>query len=181
MPSPTQIGIAQRQRMYAVLCEYALRGAPMPTNDSLRDLADAGSDIPKKVADLVRAGLISTELKSNGRGTIRRCIILATGDRTAWSKLPPASGLPNRPIGRRYPLLASRGKSDFAIYGHLAEAVRACRRAGDVVHRNERRPVEILINGRPGDVKARAAWHANKSLGRWAASSTVPAIPSLSP
>jgi hypothetical protein len=179
MPSPTQIGVAQRQRMYAVLCEFAARGAPMPTNDDIRAQADAGSDMSKKLADLARAGLISIELKPNGRGTIRRCVFLATGDRTAWSKLPPASGLPNRPIGRRYPLLASRGKSDFAIYGHLADAVRTCRRAGDVVHRNERRPVEILINGRPGDVKARAAWHAAQSSSRYARVQIQP--PSNSP
>lgn len=73
---------------------------------------------------------------------------------------PPKPIIPR--IVKSYPLLASRGMSDFTIYGHLADAVRVCRRAGDVVHRNEHRPVEILINGRPGDVKARAAWHASR-------------------
>lgn len=164
MPSPSQIGAVQRQRIYAYLCEVAARAGPMPSNAEFQAAAGFGWEIHKRLKRLAESGLISVEYRANGRGSQRRCIILATGDRTAWSGVPASKGgAGNRPITGKYPLLASRGMSDFTIYGHLAEAVRACRRAGDVVHRSERWPDEILINGRPGDVKARAKWHASRS------------------
>lgn len=142
----------------------------MPSNAEMRAAAGTDGKIYIRLAGLQREGLISIEHESHIRSPRQRCIILATGDRTTW-RLVPKAGRPgspsagarsDRPIANRYPFLASRGMSDFTIYGHLAEAVRACRRAGDVVHRNEQRPIEILINGRPGDVKARAQWHAER-------------------
>jgi hypothetical protein len=154
---------AQRRIIYALLCDVAARGAPMPSNAEMRAAAGTDGKIHERLAGLQRDGLISVEYKVHVKNPRRRCIILATGDRTAWQLVAkprmPATQ-PHRPIVNKYPLLASRGMSDFAIYGHLAEAVRACRRAGDVVHRNEKRPTEILINGRPKDPKERAAWHA---------------------
>lgn len=56
------------------------------------------------------------------------------------------------------------GLSDVALYGHLADAVRLCRQRGDVVFRDPRNPLTILINGKARCPKARAAWHQRGHL-----------------
>lgn len=177
------LGAQRRATILARLVEAAETGEPMPPNGvlaALVGLAGGGykTALSKHLSALERAGLIKIARGTNA--SERRVTICATGKRTGWQvtreykpkKPPPKPGVPGAYTFNRS---LSGGYSDTFLYGALTDAVRACRRRGDVVYRDPRNSAVILINGRPGDPKERAAWHANKSLGSWTTAQVVPA------
>lgn len=176
--------------VYDRVCFLAALGEPMESNTVIGARCGAGlRKITATLGRMQEEGLIRIEYSPTGH-TRRVTVLAtgqSTGWQKPWRKYPegreppatkrhrakgkkararPKVEKPTKPkptvprISKLQPLMASRGISDVAIYGHLADAVRACRRAGDVVYRNPKRPLEILINGKPKDVKERAAWHA---------------------
>lgn len=184
-----RLGVARRVRLYRFLSDLADRGAPLPGNDVLRQAAGfmrdgkASGAFSRCLKALERHRLITVLYEGNR--VRRRVRIHATGRATDWQapqewwgwakgrapapkKPAPPTRLRDRPMIFQPPVLPC-GRSDIAIYGHLAEAVRACRRAGDVVYRDPDHPTDILINGRPGDPATRAAWHLRQREGRRAA------------
>lgn len=189
------LGRQRMMMVYERVCLLAALGEPMESNTDFASRCGARlRKITAHLGRLQAEGLIRIEYSPTGH-TRRVTVIetgQTTGWQKPWRKYPEGREPPptkrRREKGKKarerakappvekpkptvqricklQPLMASRGLSDVAIYGHLADAVRACRRAGDVVYRNPRRPLEILINGKPKDVKERAAWHAAHSGG----------------
>lgn len=171
----------RRAAIMDLLVFRADKGLPMPSNAELCAAAGIVTKHPcaaalgRNLQVLEEIGLIKIE-RANATYE-RRVMIVATEKWTGWQlpqrrpgsqdrrapKRPDKGNDRPRPLAIKTPSPFAAGISDAVIYGHLADHVRECRRRGDVVYRNPRRPLEILINGRPGDPKARAAWHASKS------------------
>jgi len=172
----------RRTKIFEYLWQLADDGAPMVSNNQLARVCGASGSSPMTDAlvALSQAGLIVVEYGEGGR---RRVAICATGRKTDWQKpqewwgwekgrkpgkkptvAKGGKALLDRPVTRwTKPSAIAYGLSDSALYGHLADAVRECRRRGDVVYRDERDKTCILINGRAGDVAARAAWWRGRS------------------
>lgn len=193
MGNGNRIGLERQVALYRYLCALADSGRALPENKVMRRdcgftslTGGPGKAITHCLKALERRGLITVHYGENAHH--RRVRILASGKFSGWQcsqewwgwaegrqpsprakEKPASSAQPDRSITFQ-PSPLPAGLSDYAIYGHLAEAVRACRRAGDVVYRNPANPPEILINGRPGDPKERIAWHArHRGVGRAAA------------
>lgn len=170
--SCTIIGAERRVVLLQLLTAAANSGTPMPSTKDLCKVICAGrrtkgiSTLSSHLAALRKAGKI--EIVYGATQYDRRVKIIATGKLTDWQarqdgKAPkPAAEPPKRaPRPGKFTVLRALagGYSDHALYGHLTDAVRFCRQRGDSVHRDERDPTTILINGRPGDVKTRQQWH----------------------
>ena len=177
MTRPTHLS-----RLLELLAGLAARGEPMVDNRQLAEaLGCALATVGDHMTAAKRAGRIEVEFSPNGKQ--RRVRIQATGDVTDWQAVQSWWGHSKHRQGRPpklKPVAAPRGKpgrlsigralaggySDGVLYGALADAVRECRRRGDVVHRDPQDRTAILINGHPACVKARAAWHRRQAEGR---------------
>lgn len=74
--------MTRRERLYALLCELAERGAPCPTNTALgKALGSSTTDASLHLSRLALRRLIAVERRDKRR----RVIVLATGKATAWS------------------------------------------------------------------------------------------------
>jgi hypothetical protein len=166
------LGEQRREIILARLTEAAENGEPMPTNAALAELIGLNgvngykTALCKHLSTLERQGHIRFQRGSHAAE--RRVTIVATGKRTDWQMLreyksKPAPKKAATPGAYTFNRSLAGGYSDTFLYGALAEAVRLCRRRGDVVYRDPRNKMVILINGQPGDVTARAAWHASKA------------------
>jgi hypothetical protein len=174
IPSHPQHALShkRRTRLFTHLWQLADEGAPMVANNELKRIVGATGKIGDALAALIKAGLIEIGYSPDGQ---RRVTIVATGRHTGFQKpqewwgwqkgrppkTKPAASLQDRPVTafKRPSGTIAYGYSDSFLYGHLADAVRECRRRGDVVYRDPRNPLVVLINGKAGDVLARAAWH----------------------
>jgi hypothetical protein len=183
------IGKERQHKLLAFMRGLAERGEPLPSNDVMRavlgieqkpDTKPEGA-LSRAIVALTRDGLIRMHYKANVY--FRSVEIVGTDLRTPFPPPPPSRAKPKPPkaprVRKARPAKSERdrpitmsarpfslGYSDTFLYGHLADAVRECRRAGDVVYRDPRNKLVILINGHPGDVKARAAWHRRQCVNR---------------
>lgn len=168
-----QLGAQRRKKIMARLIEAAENREPMPSNLALAKIvgldkaASYKSALSKHLGTLERAGLISIH-----RGPCsdeRRVEITATGKRTGWqnqrerkTQNDPTPKGPRLPGAYSLSRAIASGYSNSFLYGALAPHVLACRKAGDIVHRDPIHKTVFMINGKPGDPKARADWHASR-------------------
>lgn len=193
------VGRQRQDSLYAILCDLAAAGSPLPTNHRIREmlgLPPKGEGTLHRAIDALKArDMIRMEYGASHH--YRRVVICATGAATEWAcSLMPKKTRPTKvarapraekpikvakpprpraekkpkpivarisPATKARPLLSSRGYSDSFLYGHLADAVRYCRRRGDVIYRDPRNKTVILINGEPRDVLERRQWHERRS------------------